>query len=171
MVMKSGHETVGLVRKSSSSGLICKALLVLVAVFSLVVLSQESQAYPRNKIQSIIQTAQHQLGVRYRRGGDRPEVGFDCSGFVSWVLAQNGIDLGRSSPELVKHGVKVSRSELLPGDLVFFTSNRKRRNVAHVGIYLGEGEFIHAASNNRRIQVNDLSENYWSKHFYGARRI
>ncbi len=171
MVMKHGRETVWAVGKSSRARMLCRTILVALALFSLVLVSQESQAYPRNKIQSIIQTAQHQLGVRYRRGGDRPEVGFDCSGFVSWVLAQNGIDLGRSSPELIRHGVKVSRSELLPGDLVFFTSNRKRKHVAHVGIYLGGGEFIHAASNNRRIQVNDLSEDYWSKHFYGARRI
>jgi cell wall-associated NlpC family hydrolase len=151
--------------------MIGKALLVVLSLAALVLSSQEIQAYPVNKLQEIIQTAKHQMGVRYRRGGDRPEVGFDCSGFVSWVLAQNGIDVGRSSPEQIKNGVKIARHELLPGDLVFFTSDRKRKRVAHVGIYLGEGEFIHAASNNHRIQVNDLSEDYWARHYYGARRI
>ncbi|MFH1035973.1 MAG: C40 family peptidase [Pseudomonadota bacterium] len=141
------------------------------------------------KVKSILKTARGLLGVPYRSGGDRPEIGFDCSGFVSFVLGQNGIDLGRSSPEQFKHGQKISRSELHPGDLVFFAHSQvrkvkvkakgkskskivaKARRVSHVGIYIGNGEFIHAASGNRRIQVNELSEDYWARHFYGARRI
>lgn len=171
MAKGSGSETEERIGKTSSASLICKALIVVFGLAALVLTSQEIQAYPLHKVQDIIQTAKHQLGVRYRRGGDRPEVGFDCSGFVSWVLAQNGIDLGRSSPEQLKNGTKIARHELKPGDLVFFTSDRKRKRVAHVGIYLGGGEFIHAASNNHRIQVNDLSEDYWARHYYGARRI
>lgn len=171
MVMRSGEAKPAQVKRLPLFKAIFKASIFILALIALIATSQETQAYPVTKIQSIIQTAKHQLGVRYRRGGDRPEVGFDCSGFVSWVLAQNGIELGRSSPDMARQGVKITRNELQPGDLVFFTSNRKRKRVAHVGIYLGGGEFIHAASNNRRIQVNDLSEDYWSRHYYGARRI
>lgn len=121
-------------------------------------------------VPSILSVAQTQIGVRYRAGGESPSTGFDCSGFVSWVLQKHGIDLGRSSGEHFKHGHKVGRQDLKPGDLVFFSSKRKKR-VAHVGIYMGAGQFIHAASRNHQIQVNGLSEKYWSKHFMGARRI
>jgi cell wall-associated NlpC family hydrolase len=171
MVTGSSREVEGRIAKISLANLICKTLIVLIGLTALVLTSQEIQAYPIHKIQDIIQTAKRQLGVRYRCGGDRPELGFDCSGFVSWVLAQNGIDLGRSSPEQLKNGTKIFSHELRPGDLVFFTSDRKRKRVAHVGIYLGGGEFIHAVGNNHRIQVNDLSEEYWARHYYGARRI
>lgn len=171
MSQGSGHEAEGKVAKNPAASLITKILIVAFSLGALALTSQEIQAYPIHKVQAIIQTAKHQLGVRYRRGGDRPEIGFDCSGFVSWVLAQNGIDMGRSSPEQMKNGTKIARHELSPGDLVFFTSDRKRKRVAHVGIYLGGGEFIHAASNNHRIQVNDLSEDYWARHYFGARRI
>ncbi len=133
--------------------------------------SQPSWALPSQKVSSIIHTAQTQLGTPYRSGGGSPETGFDCSGFVSWVLGKNGIVLGRSSGEHFKHGKKITRGDLKPGDLVFFSSNRKKKRVAHVGIYLGANQFIHAASNNRQIQVNGLYENYWSKHYMGARRI
>jgi cell wall-associated NlpC family hydrolase len=132
---------------------------------------QPSWALPSQKVNSIIRTAQTQLGTPYRSGGGSPETGFDCSGFVSWVLGKNGIVLGRSSGEHFKHGKKITRGDLKPGDLVFFSSNRKKKRVAHVGIYLGANQFIHAASNNRQIQVNGLYENYWSKHYMGARRI
>ncbi len=137
----------------------------------LLLAADASWAYTPPRVKSIIQTANRFLGVPYRRGGADPDYGFDCSGFVSFVLEQNGIDLGRSSPEQFKNGKKISRYELRPGDLVFFSSGRKRKRVTHVGIYLGNGEFIHAASGNHRIQINELSEEYWARHFYGARRI
>lgn len=149
-------------------------LILLSAVFLVLVFgAQNSWATTRDpKVKkSIIRTAQELLGTPYRSGGDSPDEGFDCSGFVSFVLAKNGIDLGRSSPEQFKKGKKITRRDLNPGDLVFFTSTHKRKRVAHVGIYLGNGEFIHAASNNRRIQVNELTEDYWARHYYGARRF
>lgn len=146
--------------------------LFIVSVISVLVFSAESSwANTPHKIQSIIQTANRLLGTPYRSGGKSPDQGFDCSGFVSFVLKQHGMDLGASSPELVKKGRKITRHELRAGDLVFFTSKRKSKRVAHVGIYLGNGEFIHAASRNHRIQVNELAENYWARHYYGARRI
>jgi cell wall-associated NlpC family hydrolase len=165
------------------------------AVFlALVLLAPQCWASNPPKVQSILRTAQGLLGIPYRSGGDRPEIGFDCSGFVSFVLGQNGIDLGRSSPEQFKHGRKISLQELNPGDLVFFSSSQGRvskskhkhksklkskakvtsqrvARVTHVGIYIGKGEFIHAASGNARIQVNELREDYWARHYYGARRI
>ena len=171
MVRRSGRQGRNIDRRSSLVSLMARVLVILFVLSALALTCQETQAYPVKQIQSIIQTAQMQIGVRYRRGGNSPEVGFDCSGFVNWVLAQNGIDVGRSSPEQLKNGTRISRHELRPGDLVFFTSERKRKRVAHVGIYLGQGEFIHAASNNHCIQVNTLSEDYWARHYYGARRI
>ncbi|CAO0820325.1 C40 family peptidase [Desulfarculales bacterium] len=149
----------------------------------MVLLAPQCWANTPPKIQSILSTANGLLGVPYRNGGNRPRIGFDCSGFVSFVLGQNGIDLGRSSPELFKQGHAVSRQELHPGDLVFFAGSQRRKGkgkskfvakakaarVTHVGIYIGNGEFIHAASGNRRIQVNELRRT--TGRTTGARRI
>lgn len=150
---------------------VIKTFFLVALTSALIFSAEDSWANTPHKIQSIIHTANRLLGTPYRSGGNHPGEGFDCSGFVSFVLGQHGINLGRSSPELVKKGKKITRHDLRPGDLVFFASGRKGKRVSHVGIYLGKGEFIHAASRNHRIQINELSEKYWARHYYGARRI
>ncbi|MDP2824848.1 MAG: C40 family peptidase [Sulfuritalea sp.] len=120
--------------------------------------------------QDAIDQAMDLLGIRYRRGGSSPEAGFDCSGFVSHVFREGlGLMLPRSSKEMSKSGEAISRDELRPGDLVFF--NTMRRAFSHVGIYLGDNQFVHAPRSGGRVRIEDLRENYWIKRFNGARRI
>jgi cell wall-associated NlpC family hydrolase len=120
--------------------------------------------------QDAIDQAMDLLGIRYRRGGSTPEAGFDCSGFVSHVFREGlGMVLPRSSKEMSKSGEVVSRDELRPGDLVFF--NTMRRAFSHVGIYLGDNQFVHAPRTGGRVRIEDLRDGYWMKRFNGARRI
>jgi cell wall-associated NlpC family hydrolase len=110
------------------------------------------------------------LDIRYRRGGSSPEAGFDCSGFVGHVFREGlGLILPRSSKEMSKSGEIVTRDELRPGDLVFF--NTMRRAFSHVGIYLGDNQFVHAPRTGGRVRIEDLRDGYWMKRFNGARRI
>lgn len=120
--------------------------------------------------QDAIDQAVDLLGIRYRRGGNSPEVGFDCSGFVNYVFRESlGLILPRSSREMSGSGQEVSRDELRPGDLIFF--NTMRRAFSHVGIYLGDNQFVHAPRGGGRVRVEDLRQSYWVKRFNGARRI
>jgi cell wall-associated NlpC family hydrolase len=120
--------------------------------------------------QDAIDQAMDLLGIRYRRGGSSPEAGFDCSGFVSHVFREGlGLMLPRSSKEMSKAGEVISRDELRPGDLVFF--NTMRRAFSHVGIYLGDNQFVHAPRTGGRVRIEDLRDGYWLKRFNGARRI
>jgi cell wall-associated NlpC family hydrolase len=110
------------------------------------------------------------IGVRYKRGGTSPETGFDCSGFVQHVYREGmGLILPRTSKEISKEGQAVKKAELQPGDLVFF--NTMRRTFSHVGIYLGEGQFIHSPRAGGKVRIEDMRENYWAKRYEGARRV
>ena len=109
------------------------------------------------------------IGIRYRRGGSSPETGFDCSGFVTHVFREIGTILPRSSKEISRNGESVTKSELQPGDLVFF--NTMRRTFSHVGIYLGNNQFVHAPASGGEVRIDDLREKYWTKRYNGARRI
>jgi len=120
--------------------------------------------------QDAIDQAMDLLGIRYRHGGSSPEAGFDCSGFVSHVFREGlGLILPRSSKEMSKSGEEISRDELRPGDLVFF--NTMRHAFSHVGIYLGDDQFVHAPRTGGRVRIEDLRDGYWMKRFNGARRI
>ena len=110
------------------------------------------------------------IGIRYRRGGSSPESGFDCSGFVNHVFREGiGLVLPRSSKEMSKSGEAISRDELRPGDLVFF--NTMRNAFSHVGIYLGDNQFVHAPRSGGRVRIEDIRDGYWTKRFNGARRV
>ncbi|MBI3525216.1 MAG: C40 family peptidase [Betaproteobacteria bacterium] len=110
------------------------------------------------------------LGIRYRRGGTLPETGFDCSGFVGYVFREGlGMVLPRTARAISKSGEVVKKSELQPGDLVFF--NTMRRTFSHVGIYLGDHLFVHAPTSGGAVRVEDMRTRYWSKRYSGARRI
>lgn len=119
---------------------------------------------------AIIATAEDNLGIRYCYGGTSPSTGFDCSGFVYYCFSQNGISLERTASGQYTMGAYVDKSELIPGDLVFFVSPGTW-SIGHVGIYIGDGSFIHASSGQAKIMVSGLSESYWSSYYYGARRI
>lgn len=118
---------------------------------------------------SITQTALAYRGAAYKRGGMSSR-GFDCSGFVNFVYASKGIKLPRDSRSLYKVGVPVSKSDLQPGDLVFF-ANTYRRGISHVGLYTGDGKFIHASTPRTGVRVDTLDKPYYAGRYAGARRI
>lgn len=124
----------------------------------------------QGKIASVLQRAMALLGTPYRWGGTDPNKGFDCSGLVGYVF-QNalGIDLPRVSREMAKSGELVTdRAKLSAGDLVFFG---RRGRVDHVGIYVGEGRFVHAPRTGKDVQVSSMDTGYWSGKFMQARRL
>jgi peptidoglycan DL-endopeptidase LytE len=112
--------------------------------------------------------AERYLGVTYVYGGSRSD-GLDCSGFVGIVFQELGVKLPRTSREQFQTGVGIDRSTLELGDLVFFDTTGK--GVSHVGIYLGDGAFIHAASNPGKVIESQLSERYYASRYLGARRV
>ena len=116
----------------------------------------------------MIATAKKYIGVPYVWGGSSPS-GFDCSGFVQYVFQQHGIQLNRTASTQYQHGTYVSRSNLQSGDLVFF-QDTYTTGISHLGIYIGNGEFIHASS-SKGVTISQLSNTYWNSHYYGARRI
>jgi hypothetical protein len=110
------------------------------------------------------------VGIDYRFGGDSPERGLDCSGLIRYVFQQvTGVTLPRTAQELSRIGEKVRADDLTPGDLVFF--NTRRFAFSHVGIYLGDGRFIHAPATGGEVGVATLSNAYWQKRYNGARRL
>lgn len=117
---------------------------------------------------SVIQTALSCRGARYRSGG-ASRGGFDCSGFTRYVFAKSGISLPHSSAAQASVGSSISKSELRSGDLVFFQTNR--RGISHVGIYIGNNQFVHAASRGRGVRVDNLSSSYYVSRYRGARRL
>ena len=110
------------------------------------------------------------LGVPYRRGGNNAETGFDCSGFVRAIYEQTaGLLLPRNAAQQAAATEKIDKKDLQPGDLVFF--NTMRRAFSHVGIYVGNGKFIHSPRPGAEVRVEDMGVSYWSKRFDGARRV
>ena len=116
----------------------------------------------------IIATAKQYIGVPYVWGGSTPS-GFDCSGFVQYVLRQHGISMPRTSKEQWNVGRAVSKGELKIGDLVFF-ANTYTTGISHLGIYVGNNQFIHASS-SKGVIISSLDNTYWAPRYYGARRI
>jgi cell wall-associated NlpC family hydrolase len=122
------------------------------------------------KASELVIQAMGLLGVPYKRGGTSEEKGFDCSGFVRYMYEKSvGLVLPRRAEEQAKVTEEINRNELKPGDLVFF--NTMKRTFSHVGIYVGDGKFIHAPRPGKAVRVDDMREAYWQKRFNGARRV
>lgn len=117
---------------------------------------------------TLIRTALACRGMRYRRGGTS-RGGFDCSGFTRYVYAKYGVSLPHSSAAQSRLGTPVTRSQLQPGDLVFFETYR--RGISHVGIYIGNNQFVHASTPRGGVRVDSLNQAYYSKRYRGARRV
>jgi cell wall-associated NlpC family hydrolase len=119
----------------------------------------------------LVVTAMGFLGVPYRRGGNAVETGgFDCSGFVKAIYEQTvGLVLPRRAEQQAAATQAVDKGDLQPGDLVFF--NTMRRAFSHVGIYVGEGKFIHSPKPGAEVRVENMAANYWQRRFDGARRV
>ena len=131
--------------------------------------AQAAQRDAFSPIQLVLDLANHLRDIRYKRGGREPSTGFDCSGFVRYVFRQGiGAELPNTSAAQFRAGHRIARSDLRRGDLVFFRTAGKR--ISHVGIYVGNGEFIHAPSSGKRVSVSRLAEPYWSHRFAGAKR-
>lgn len=110
------------------------------------------------------------IGTPYVFGGDTGASGLDCSGYVKAVFEQaEGIALPRTAHEQARATLTIDRTELQPGDLVFF--NTLRRAFSHVGIYLGEGRFIHAPRPGAQVRIESMNSSYWRPRFNGARRV
>jgi cell wall-associated NlpC family hydrolase len=118
----------------------------------------------------LISTAVGLLGIPYLRGGNSVESGFDCSGFVRHIYKETiGLVLPRSADQQAHATQKIDKSELKPGDLVFF--NTMKRTFSHVGIYIGEGKFIHSPRTGASVRIEDMRIPYWNVRFDGARRV
>lgn len=119
---------------------------------------------------TLVTNALELVGIRYRRGGSSPATGFDCSGFVDHVFREGlGLILPHNASAMSKSGEKIKKAELQPGDLVFF--NTMRHAFSHVGIYLGDNQFVHAPHSGAEVRIEDMSGAYWVKRFNGARRM
>jgi len=117
---------------------------------------------------SIIRTADGFLGVPYRWGGESVEEGFDCSGFTMTVYRLNGLDLPRSSRSQWHSGMTVHKSDLRKGNLVFFRT-AGNGEISHVGIYIGNGQFIHAPGKGKKVRRSSLNSRYYKMHYAGAK--
>jgi cell wall-associated NlpC family hydrolase len=123
-----------------------------------------------NSASELVLTAMGFLGVPYRRGGNTAESGFDCSGFVKAMYENTvGLVLPRRADQQAAATSKVDKNDLQPGDLVFF--NTMKRAFSHVGIYVGEGKFIHSPKPGAQVRVEDMGQSYWQRRFDGARRV
>jgi len=128
----------------------------------------EAVASVSGETPSAVRRALAYLGTRYRYGGSSSR-GFDCSGFTSYIYRRHGINLPHSASAQYRIGKPVSRSELQSGDLVFFRTRGQR--ISHVGIYIGNGKFVHASSARGRVRIDTLDSGYYKQRYVGARRI
>ena len=120
--------------------------------------------------QDLASSALDLIGIRYKWGGNTPETGLDCSGLVRYVFQQvTGVTLPRTARDMSRLGTEVVVGDLQPGDLVFF--NTRRFAFSHVGIYLGDNQFVHAPRRGREVEVATLDSSFWRHRFDGARRM
>jgi len=128
---------------------------------------QNVSSHEREKIVNI---ANDMLGVSYRYGGQSPKKGFDCSGLVYYTHKQAGIRIPRTTREQFRAVKQISYRSLQAGDLVFFNT-KGYGLVSHVGIYIGDGKFIHAPSSGKRVSIANIKDRYWKHHYSGAGRL
>ena len=128
----------------------------------------DTAGVPASKASRAADVAVSMVGKPYRYGGSTPR-GFDCSGLVNFSYAQVGIQVSRDTRTLRRQTSLVRASSLRRGDLVFFDQEGKK--YSHVGLYLGEGYFVHAPSSGGKVRTDSLEAEYWSRHFVEGRRI
>ncbi len=125
---------------------------------------------PSGNGEVVVEYAKQYLGYKYVSGGASPSTGFDCSGFTSYVYKNFGVTLSRTSKGQINNGVAVAKSDLQPGDIVVF-NNEANTAIGHVGIYIGGGNFIHAANAREGVKITSLSSSYYVTRYVGARRV
>ncbi len=129
-----------------------------------------TEAQSSGQGQEIADYALQFLGSRYVYGGSSPS-GFDCSGFTSYIYKQFGYKINRSASDQLDNGTPVSRSELQPGDLVMFKKGGSSKRASHVGLYIGNNQFIHASTSKVGVIISRMSDAYYTTGFVGGRRI
>jgi cell wall-associated NlpC family hydrolase len=150
--------------------------LLLLSVLLLGACATTNESAPPHQVNSsskagqLTSYARSLIGTPYKYGGYSPKTGFDCSGFVDYVFRHTAhISLPHNARRISRRGISVKWSQLREGDLVFYDTNRQA--FSHVGIYLGNGRFIHAPSSGGRVRTENMRETYWREHYSGARRI
>lgn len=144
------------------------AILALSVLLVISTFTVNTEAASSVNSSELVATAKDLIGTKYR-GGGTTKAGFDCSGFVSYVYNDLGVSLPRTSSGMYASGSKIDKSDLSSGDLVFF--NTSGRGVSHVGIYIGDGKFIHS-STSKGVKIDKLSDPYyWGDRYVGAKRI
>lgn len=154
-----------------------RALVTLFCLLMACLPARAEEPAPDSVGDSIRQTAQpllkalSMIGTPYKFGSSKPDKGMDCSGFVRHVYKESSdLSLPRTARDMSREGEEVAESDLRPGDLVFF--NTLRKPFSHVGIYAGNGEFVHASSRRtKQVTVSRMTDKYWSSRFNGARRV
>lgn len=147
-----------------------KAVAVVATGLSLSLGSTSAMAGDDGFAQKLLGKAMQLIGVKYRFGGTNPETGLDCSGYVQYVYKSSvGVNLPRTAAEQARIGERVATSEVRPGDMVFF--NTRGFNNSHVGIYVGNGMFVHAPNSRSRVRFDSLESGYWKTKFTGVRRV
>ena len=119
---------------------------------------------------AVVEYAKQYLGYRYVPGGGTPSTGFDCSGFTSYVYKHFGISLSRTSKDQAKNGTAVEKNNLQLGDILIF-NNTANTAIGHVGIYIGDNNFIHASNPSEGVKITSLSSSYYKSRYVGARRV
>lgn len=141
-----------------------KTIMAAAASLAIFFTMQSGSAFASTTLTSVVDSV---YGTPYRTGGISTS-GFDCSGFTKYVYQKMGVNLPRVSTDQFKQGSAVSKSELKPGDLVFFNTTGK--GVSHVGIYLGDGEFAHSSS-SKGVRIDSLNNSYYKARYVGAKRV
>jgi cell wall-associated NlpC family hydrolase len=130
---------------------------------------QEKTAWTE-RARDLLMNAISHTGIQYKYGGNSPETGFDCSGFVAYVFKQTiNLTLPHSALALSQIGKVIPKTEMQAGDLVFFKTIKN--TISHVGIYLGDNRFIHAPNANGAVRIESMGDGYWAQRFSGAKRL
>ena len=145
------------------------ALLLLGACSSPYKSSNDHSLHEPEKSQKVVHLARSMVGKPYKYGGLSPKSGFDCSGLVYYTHRSVGRTLPRTSYAQYSSTRPIRRDDLVPGDLVFFRIRRSK--ISHVGIYLGDDDFVHAPSSGKSVRINSLDEPYWDKRFIRGGRV
>ncbi|CAH1206753.1 hypothetical protein PAECIP111893_02602 [Paenibacillus plantiphilus] len=160
-------QTKQLVRKVIHVGL-CAAIGMTALGFGA---APKAAAATATKAEKVIKTGKSYIGVKYRYGAQAGiTTAFDCSSYTQYIFKKNGIELPRTSKQQATKGVKVSKSSLKKGDLVFFKGSSSSSSIGHVGVYAGNNKFLHSSSSNG-VKLSSLSSSYWKKKYVTARRV
>lgn len=144
-----------------------RTIPLLILVFFLITSCQQTQTVNTSTALAATRIAKSMIGQPYHYGGQSPG-GFDCSGLVWYSYKKVGVKTARTSKDLRKQAKKISRKKMRAGDLVFFKGWVR---TGHVGMYLGNGRFVHAPSSGKKVKVDRLDNGYWHDHFKSAGRI